>query len=285
MPSVDLDDVRRDLEPRVMIGAIELTDVHSAVADVPPPHIRPDQGAILYEHIRRTRPARALELGTARGVSAAYIAAAMEANGEGHLVTVDSSAFPWGDPSPSEVLDRAGLHHRVSRDTRFSTYTWFLKDELARHTDEHGNTVPAYDFCFLDGAKNWTIDGLAVLLIERLLRPDGWLLLDDLDWSYSEQVESDAHYFASLAQLSAEEREEPHLRAVFDLLVKPHPSFTELRIQDEWWAWARKAPGEPRRLHVETSRSATSYAIAAARRGRRTLRRARARVSSESRRD
>jgi hypothetical protein len=226
-----------------MIDAIELADVHSAVADVPPPHIRPDQGAILYEHIRRTRPARALELGTARGVSAAYITAAMEANGEGHLVTVDSSAFPWGDPSPSEVLDRAGLHHRVSRDTRFSTYTWFLKDELAHHTDEHGNTVPAYD------------------------------------WSYSEQVESDEHYFASMAQLSAEEREEPHLRAVFDLLVKPHPSFTELRIQDEWWAWARKAPGEPRRLRVETSRSATAYALAASRRGRRALRRARARRS------
>ena len=55
-------------------------------------------------------------------------------------------------------------------------------------------------------------------------------------------------------ELSEPERTEPHLRAVFELIVAQHPSFTELRVQDEWWGWARKAPGEPRRLTLETSR-------------------------------
>ena len=242
--------------------------VQRAVAGVRRPHISPEQGAVLYEHIRRTRPARALELGTARGVSASYIAAAMEDNGAGELVTVDSFLYPWTEPAPEEVLDRAGLRHRVTLDRRFSTYTWFLKDEIERHSDADGNCEPVYDFCFLDGAKNWTIDGLAVLLIERLLRPGGWLLLDDLDWRYADRSRK-RHYTVALDQLSEPEREQPHLRAVFDLLVRPHPSFTELRIQDEWWAWARKAPGEPKRLRVETSRSAAAYALAAARRLRR----------------
>jgi predicted O-methyltransferase YrrM len=255
--------------------AIELAAVQDAVADVRPPHISPEQGAILYEHIRRTRPALALELGTARGVSGAYIAAALEANGAGRLVTVDSCARPWTDPSPEEVLGRAGLLHRVTLDRRFSTYTWFLKDELARRSDADGNCEPAYDFCFLDGAKNWTTDGLAVLLIERLLRPGGWLLLDDLDWRYADRSRK-RHYSVALADLSPGERDEPHLRAVFDLLIRPHPSFTDLRIQDEWWAWARKAPGEPRRLRIETSRSALSYALAAVRRVRRVRRPSRA---------
>ena len=43
----------------------------------------PELGRRVYDHIRRTQPERALELGTAHGVSAAYIAAAMEANGRG----------------------------------------------------------------------------------------------------------------------------------------------------------------------------------------------------------
>jgi predicted O-methyltransferase YrrM len=240
---------------------------------------------VLYEHIRRTRPARALELGTARGVSAAYIAAAMEANGEGELVTVDSAAYAWTDPSPREVLHRAGLLHRVSLDRRYSTYTWFLKEELARRCDEHGNCEPVYDFCFLDGSKNWTIDGLAVLLIERLLRAGGWLLLDDLDWRYSDRPPGrKRHYSVSLRQLTEAERNEPHVRAVFDLLIRPHPSFTELRIEDEWWAWARKAPGEPRRLRIETSRSAVSYALVAVRRGRRSVRKLRPRLAEAVRR-
>jgi predicted O-methyltransferase YrrM len=197
----------------------------------------------------------------------------MEANGPGTLVSVDSSVFPWTDPSPGEVLERAGLRHRVTLDRRYSTYTWFLKEQLARCSDEHGNCTPPYDFCFLDGSKNWTIDGLAVLVIERLLRPGGWLLLDDLDWRYADRPQATgSHYFVSLGQLSYAEREEPHMRAVFDLLIRPHPSFTELRIEDEWWAWARKAPGEPRRLRIETSRSGPAMALAAFRRGRRRLR-------------
>jgi predicted O-methyltransferase YrrM len=211
-----------------------------------------------------------LELGTARGVSASYIAAALEDNGAGELVTVDSFLYPWTDPSPEEVLERVGLLHRVRFDRRFSTYTWFLKDELERRSDEHGNVEPAYDFCFLDGAKNWTTDGLAVLLVERLLRPGGWLLLDDLDWRYADRARRRGrHYTVKLDQLSEPEREEPHLRAVFDLLVRPHPAFSEMRIEDEWWAWARKAPVEPKRVRVETSRSGAAYALAAVRRLRR----------------
>ena len=54
-------------------------------------------------------------------------------------------------------------------------------------------------------------------------------------------------------ELSEPERTQPHLRAVFDLIVAQHPSFTELRVQDEWWGWARKAPGEPRRYTLETT--------------------------------
>ena len=37
----------------------------------------------------RARPEQALELGSAHGVGAAYMAAAMAANGTGHLTTVD----------------------------------------------------------------------------------------------------------------------------------------------------------------------------------------------------
>jgi len=54
--------------------------------------------------------------------------------------------------------------------------------------------------------------------------------------------------------------------------VAQHPSFTELKIQDEWWGWARKAPGEPRRLSLETSRPLGALVAGAA---RKAVRRAR----------
>jgi predicted O-methyltransferase YrrM len=200
---------------------------------------------VLYDHIRTHRPKRVLEMGTCRGASAVFIAAALRANGAGELLTVDSCKYTWTDPTPAETLARAGLDDLVTLDRRFSTYTWFLKDEMQAATVD-GVVVPRYDLIFLDGAKNWSTDGLAVLLAEKLLRPGGWLLLDDLGWTYEKFVTGKTvHYEIDVAKLSEPERVQPHLRAVFDLLVRPHPAFDECR-DDGWWGWAHKAvPARP----------------------------------------
>lgn len=239
-----------------------------------------EQGRIVYDHVRAARPRDVLELGTAHGVGAAYLAAGLADNGAGRLTTVDFAAARY-DPSPESVLARAGapVADRVTVVREFSSYTWWLKEQVRARSDAAGNCEPRFDFVYLDGAKNWTIDGLAVVLVEKLLRPGGWLLLDDLDWTYADDPGRDATDGIVHRELSDPERTEPHLRAVFELIVAQHPSFTELRVQDEWWGWARKAPGEPRRLTIETSRPVGALAAGVARRvvraGRRRVRRGR----------
>lgn len=228
------------------------------VAGVPAPHIPASRGRVLYDHIRKHQPENVLELGTARGGSAVFMAAALEASGAGHLTSVDSTRWNWRNPTPQEVIDASGLAHWVTLDKRFSTYTWFLKTELERCLDARGAVRPTYDFIFLDGAKNWTTDGLAVVLMEKLLRPGGWLLLDDLGWTYDKDTEQARHYEVEVAKLSQQERVEPHLRAVFDLLIRPNDAFDEFLIDDEWWGWARKSPRarrriRPRRLTIRTT--------------------------------
>jgi predicted O-methyltransferase YrrM len=225
----------------------------------------PEQGRIVYDHVRATRPAEVLELGTAHGVGAAYLAAGLDDNGAGRLTTVDFAGAAY-DPSPEAVLARAGVAARVQVVREFSSYTWWLKEQVQARSDRAGNVEPLYDFVYLDGAKHWTIDGLAVVLVEKLLRPGGWLLMDDLDWTYAQDPGREATDGIVHRELSERERSEPHLRAVFDLIVAQHPSFTDVRVQDEWWGWARKAPGEPRRYSVETSRPLGALAAGALRR-------------------
>ena len=232
----------------------------------------PAQGRIVYDHVRRTGPLDVLELGTAHGVGAAYLAAGLEDNGTGRLVTVDFADAAY-DPPPEAVLARAGVAGRVEVVRRYSSYTWWLKTQVQSRSDRHGNVEPLYDFVYLDGAKSWTIDGLAVVLAEKLLRPGGWLLMDDLGWTYADDPGRDVTDGVVIRALSPEERAEPHLRAVFDLIVAQHPSFTELRVQDEWWGWARKAPGAPRRYALETSRPLGAVAGGALRTARRAARR------------
>ncbi|MBV8429659.1 MAG: class I SAM-dependent methyltransferase [Solirubrobacterales bacterium] len=242
-------------------------EVAAQVAGIP--FMSPELGRRVYDHIRATRPSEVLELGTAHGVSAAYMAAALEANGAGRLTTVDHGAAAY-DPSPRDVLGRAGLSHRVQIVRQHSSYNWFLKEQLELASDSAGNTEPRFDFCYLDGSKNFNLDGLAVVLIEKLLRPGGWLLMDDLDWTYEDNPwilpTGDGK---PLGPLSESERTQPPLAAVFELIVKQHPSFSRFRREDEWYGWAQKLPDAPRQYELATSRPLSAVLMAELRRRRR----------------
>ena len=236
------------------------------------PFMTPWLGRRVYDHIRTARPEQALELGTAHGVSAAYIAAALEANGHGHLTTVDHGGAAY-DPAPEDVLTRAGLIHRVTIVRQHSSYNWFLKQQIEQASDAAGNCSPRYDFCYLDGSKNWNIDGLAVVLIEKLLRPNGWLLMDDLEWTYEDNRWIQPHEDGRpLGPMSGGERTEPHLLAVFELIVKQHPSFTHFIREDEWYGWAQKGESQDRRYELATSRPVGALVAAELRRLRRRAR-------------
>lgn len=225
---------------------VNFDDAAHIVADIPGPHIPARRAKLLYKHIRKYRPENLLELGTARGGSAVFIAAALAENGIGHLTSVDSTRWRWENPAPLEVLEKAGLSQFVTLDKNSSTYAWFLKRELESCMDAAGSVRPKYDFIFIDGAKNWSTDGITVIVAERLLRPGGWLLLDDLGWNYKQHAPNKKrHYEIDVEKLSESERAEPHLRAVFDLLVRTNPAFDEFVVQDNWWGWARKAAASP----------------------------------------
>lgn len=256
-----------------------LANVKRAIGSLP--FTTADQGRRLYEHVRSTRPKTVLNIGTAHGVSAAYIGAALAANGAGMVRSIDHDRAAW-DPAPEELIARAGLGEVVELTTHSeSDYTWYLKALIEKRSDAAGNCEPLFDFCYLDGAHTWTVDALAVTLIERLLTPGGWLLMDDLDWAIGDHVETPPQetveealgsldLFASTGwdpgsgfgyglfptawTMTRQERNRRQLKDVFEVIVKPHPSFTDLRIEDGNWGWARKARGEARRLKLESSR-------------------------------
>ncbi len=201
----------------------------------------------IYDHLRAVGARDVLELGTAHGVSAAYMAAAVEENGGGRVTTIDREQYSWFDPGPEEVLERAGLRELVEVvRIPHSSYTWWLKQVIERRTDDQGVCDPAFDFCLIDGAHDWHVDGLAAVLVERLLRPGAWVLFDDLDWNYERDPGM------GVWDLSPEERRTPHVQEVFDHIVRPNPAFREFIQQDHQWGWARKAALGETGARVET---------------------------------
>lgn len=204
-------------------------DVETAVHA--PGFMTPWQGRQVYDHIRSEGARNVLEIGTAFGLSACYMGAAVDANGGGTVLTVDR--YQFAEPTPEEVVAKTGLGDTVEiARTEHSSYCWWLKERIETRSDEHGNCEPEFDFCYLDGSHEWHMDGLAVVLIERLLRPGGWLLMDDLHWRWADTSNEPP------PNLSQTELRSPPLRAVWDVVLRQHPGFDTFRLQDDGWGWA-----------------------------------------------
>lgn len=217
------------------------------------PFIGPDRARALYDHIVRQQPEACLELGFAYGASTCFIAGALEENGAGHLTTVDiERARKWfADPSIEELLQRTGLEEYVTVHREKLSYTWFLKKEIEANTKDDV-CEPIYDFCFIDGAHNWGVDGLAFFLADKLLKENGCLLFDDLQWSYDmaneQSIDRVEECGAFVRQMDEDERTDPHVGSIYKLLVQQHPSYGDFIVQDGNWGWARKTRDPSRTL-------------------------------------
>ena len=216
------------------------------------PFIHPVNARRLYDWVIERAPEQILELGVAHGTATCYMAAALDELGRGSITAVDllSSQHRYV-PSPEQQLIRSGLSQYVHV-VRYETgYSWFLHDEIKRQTSS-AVCEPKYDFCVIDGSKNWTIDGGAFFLVDKLLKPGGVLVFDDYSWTYAlANRRRKATDGVTHRELSLDELNTPAVREIFELLVKQHPSYAELELYPvEDWAVARKVVGDQKRYEV-----------------------------------
>jgi predicted O-methyltransferase YrrM len=106
---------------------------------------------------------------------------------------------------------------------------------------EGRRTRPVFDFVFIDGAHTWEVDGFAFFLVDKLLKPGGWLLFDDVHWTMAgSPTVRDSERVRALPD---EEKNTPQIMRVFALLTMQHPDYSDFTVKGNW-AWAYKNPGE-----------------------------------------
>ncbi|WP_022756114.1 class I SAM-dependent methyltransferase [Butyrivibrio fibrisolvens] len=65
----------------------------------------------------------------------------------------------------------------------WDSYNWNLSNLLINMKNE--GEAGMFDVAYLDGAHTLLHDGLAMVLLKRLLKVGGYLVVDDLNWSYA----------------------------------------------------------------------------------------------------
>ena len=199
------------------------------------PYMRVEQAQELTRFIGEHRIRDVLELGFAHGVSTCYIAAALEEAGGGSITTLDLERARSLQPNIDELLDKCGYRDMVRWYYEPSSYNWRLMKFLEE------DPTPRFDFCYLDGSHTWVVDGLAFFLADLLMRPGGWILFDDLKFSFSMMEKDVFGQDDWIHAMPHEERETPQVGRIWDLLVKTHPGYDEFReTTGGWWGYAHK---------------------------------------------
>lgn len=247
---------------------------NAVLADIPYTGTR--KGRWFYDFVTQHRPQNVLELGFAYGASTLYLAAALDEIGSGHIDTVDLIDGHHGYRL-EELSSELKLQHLLSIHREASSYTWYLKKKIEERTTD-GVCEPLYDLCFIDGPKDWTNDGAAFFMVDKLLKPGGWIIFDDYGWSYRQQEATSGSKYERgyvFETMSEEEWSQPQIEAVFRLLVAQHPHYGNLSVVDNTLAVAQKVQGGSRGAGVkfETSMTAGYAAFAVGQRALRLIRR------------
>lgn len=196
-------------------------------------YMREAQAARLRDHMRRQKVRDVLEVGFFQGKSSAYIAAVLEEMGAGHLTTIDREHARDKSPNIHDCLERTGLSHRVTPVFAERSYTW----EMARMIEARPR--PQFDLCYFDGGHTWDMTGFGLLLVDMLMRPGGWIVFDDVDWTIEGSIaQAPGRKASQFDRYSDDEKSAKPVRMVVERLA-PHLGYKPVRIEDGW-AFARK---------------------------------------------
>jgi len=188
----------------------------------------------IYDCIVGNRLRHCIELGTGHGATSCVMAAALEEVGDGRIVTIDKTLHL---PVNANVLkDHTGIGDNLEFVVEPLGYNWYMADLIAKQT-LNGVCEPIFDFCLLDGAHEFEPDALAFFLVSKILKPGGWVVLDDINFS----LRSMSFWRETHGHLSDRELDSCQIGIVYDYAVKQHPDFADFRITENGRVgWARK---------------------------------------------
>jgi predicted O-methyltransferase YrrM len=204
-----------------------------------------EQAQVICDVIAENKFRHILELGFRHGVSTCYMAAALDDLGAGEITTIDLLGAKEAQPNIDALLGDLGLAHLVDVYYEPTSYIWRLMKLL------EADDAPRFDFCYIDGAHDWATDGFAFFLVDRLLKPGGLIIFDDMDWTY--ESSPTLKRTEQVRVMPDEEKKTQQVRKVYDLLVKTHPAYGDFMIKDGW-GYARKVSAESLTTPAEVRR-------------------------------
>ena len=173
------------------------------------------------EFLASTQCRTIAEIGVDRGATSEAILVWLDGAGVLHLFDFDDRLSPVAERLRDKGLTSFVMHGNSHR--TLDSYNWSLMKVL------RDNRAPLFDYVYLDGAHTWAIDALAFFLIDRLLKPGGYIDFDDYSWTIDRSPTINPRVFPRIRELSSDEQiETTQVASIVDLLVRPSGNYEEV---------------------------------------------------------
>lgn len=112
----------------------------------------------------------------------------------------------------------------------FDSYAW----TLAKFFIENISTSPIFDLVYLDGAHTFIHDAPSCCILKELIKPGGYLVLDDMEWSFSiSPTANPKNHPIILEQYTDEQIATSHVALVAKVFLDTDKRFKRIRLLND----------------------------------------------------
>lgn len=157
------------------------------------------------------------ELGVGIGATTLELARGLNNAGSLHLFDFQEKLDELGADLAGLGFTNVECFGNTSK--HWDSYNWTLGKMLL------AGKRSIYDYIYLDGAHTFAVDGLAFVLCDMLLKPGGFLEIDDYGWSFSvsQWMKETRQDFMTDEQIGTRQ-----VAMVVDLFLKGNPGYEEV---------------------------------------------------------
>ncbi len=111
----------------------------------------------------------------------------------------------------------------------WDSYAWSISELIYKMRNDKLNGL--FDLVYLDGAHNFFTDGLTCCLLKECLKPNGYIVFDDVCWTYSssETCKKDD----VLRFITEEQFEDQQVLRVIDMFMENDPMFKRINLWED----------------------------------------------------
>lgn len=165
------------------------------------------------------------EIGCNVGSTSKLVAEALPPSAEMHLFDIQSN-IDRTRPLVDQVPDKPKVHYYGNTLKLRDNYCWTLTNMV-----KEGK--PRFDYVYIDGAHDLTIDALAFFLLDRLLEVGGHIEFDDYEWTFGSSRTMSSHKWTR-EWYTPEQIDTPQIGMLVDSLVRTDERYEEV-LKDRVW--------------------------------------------------